>query len=122
MIRELPDHWRSQIDLEVFAHCNGLSQASADSNLLPWAGPDVYTGELEGPEDGPGTLEENLREDYDLHGGDLTHEECERLGVLLRDLLVLEPDKRRSAKEIVEHPWLHGSLLQPGGVDHCSVG
>lgn len=55
------------------------------------------------------SLEENLIADYDFLGGDMTHEELKLLAVLLRELLVLEPEKRKSASEIVDYPWLYGS-------------
>ena len=72
-------------------------------NLTPTLGAPKETYE------GPRSLEENLRADYEFLGGDMTDEELKLLTALLRDLLVLEPGKRKSASEIVDYPWLCGS-------------
>jgi len=88
VIGELPQRWQSQFNAKEFLNPNGNPK-------------EIY--------EGPRSLEENLRADYDFLGGDMTHEELKLLAAILRELLALEPRKRKSASEIVDYPWLCGS-------------
>lgn len=44
--------------------------------------------------------------DYDWQGGEMTHEDLRSLAGLLRQVLFMNPIERKSAGEVVEHPWL----------------
>lgn len=51
-------------------------------------------------------LEEEILDDYDWLGGEMTHEELRSLADLLRQVLVMNPTERKTAGEVAEHPWL----------------
>ncbi|RDL35257.1 uncharacterized protein BP5553_07188 [Venustampulla echinocandica] len=88
MVRDPPHRWQSQFNSEEFLNPDGTPR-------------EIY--------EGPRPLEETLKADYDFLGGDMTPEELKLLAALLRELLVLEPEERKSASEIVDNPWLCGS-------------
>ncbi|TAQ89924.1 hypothetical protein B7494_g1788 [Chlorociboria aeruginascens] len=84
-IGELPQCWQSQFNTKELLNPNGTPK-------------EIYEGLR--------SLEENLIADYDFLGGDMTHEELKLLTALLRELLVLDPKKRKSASEMKYDPDL----------------
>ncbi|KAL8718188.1 MAG: hypothetical protein Q9225_004650 [Loekoesia sp. 1 TL-2023] len=82
VIGELPQNRRSRFNFEDFINPDG----SPNEEFRP--------------------LEEQIIDDYDWIGGDMTHEELMCLASLLREILVMNPTERKAAGAVAEHPWL----------------